>query len=70
MAEKPTYKELEQRVRELENETLERKRADAALLESTRRLRVAYDQSIVYAQELVEEMTEHKRLGGPTKGSR
>ena len=62
MAKKPTYKELEQRVRELENEALERKRADDALLESTRRLRVAYDQSIVYAQELVEEMTAHKRV--------
>jgi PAS domain S-box-containing protein len=61
MAEKPTYKELEQRVRALEKEALEHKRADDALLESTRRLRVAYDQSIIYAQELVEDIAERKR---------
>ncbi len=61
MAEKPTYRELEQRVRALEKEALERKRADDALLESTRRLRVAYDQSIIYAQELGEQISERKR---------
>jgi PAS domain-containing protein len=61
MAEKPTYKELEQRVRALEKEALERKRADDALLESTRRLRVAYDQSIIYAQELAEQISERKQ---------
>jgi PAS domain S-box-containing protein len=61
MAGKPTYEELEQRVRALEKEALERKRADDALLESTRRLRIAYDQSIIYAQELVREISKHKR---------
>jgi len=34
MARKPTYEELEQRVKELEQERVERKRAEAALLES------------------------------------
>ena len=34
MAKKPTYEELEQRVKELENETVERKRAEEALRES------------------------------------
>jgi len=61
MVEKPTYEALEERVRVLEGEALERKRADDAFLESTRRLRMAYDQSIIYAQELVEEITERKR---------
>jgi len=61
MVEKPTYEALEEKVRALEGEALERKRADDALLESTRRLRMAYDQSIIYAQELVQEFTERKR---------
>lgn len=61
MAEKPTCETWEQRVKELEKEALERKRADEASLESTRRLRVAYDQSIIYARELVEEIGERKR---------
>jgi two-component system cell cycle sensor histidine kinase/response regulator CckA len=39
----------------------ERKRAEAALRESARRLQVAYEQSIIYAQQLNEEMTERKR---------
>ncbi|MEE9566278.1 MAG: response regulator, partial [Desulfobacteria bacterium] len=39
----------------------EHKRAQAALRESARRLQVAYDQSIVYAQQLNKEMTERKR---------
>jgi len=58
---KPTYKELQQKVRELEKEAYERRRADNALLESTRRLQVAYDQAIVYAKELRAEITEHQR---------
>jgi len=39
----------------------ERKRAEAALRESSRRLQVAYEQSIIYVQQLNEEMTERKR---------
>ncbi len=39
----------------------EHERAETALLESTRRLQVAYEQSIIYAQQLNEEMTERKR---------
>jgi hypothetical protein len=58
---KPTYKALEQRVKGLEKGALERKHAEEALLESTRRLQVAYDQAIVYAQELNDEIAERKR---------
>jgi len=58
---KPTDKTLEQRVKGLKKEALERKRAEEALLESTRRLQVAYDQAIVYAQELNDEIAERKR---------
>jgi two-component system sensor histidine kinase/response regulator len=39
MAKKPTYKELEQRVKELEEEFLERKKAEEALRESEERYR-------------------------------
>ncbi len=39
----------------------ERKRAEEALRESSRRLQVAYEQSIIYAQQLNEEMAERKR---------
>ena len=38
MAKKPTYEELEQRVKELENEAFERKRVDEALKASEQRL--------------------------------
>ena len=39
MAKKPTYEELEQRVKQLEKEFLERKRSEEALRESEERLR-------------------------------
>ena len=61
MAQKPTYKELEQRVKELEKEVIKRKLGEDALRESTRRLQVAHDQAIIYAQELNEEVTERKQ---------
>ncbi|RLB82439.1 MAG: hypothetical protein DRH17_05895 [Deltaproteobacteria bacterium] len=61
MEKKPTYEGLEQRVKELEKEALERKRAEEAPRETTRRLQVAYDQSIIYAQQLNEEIAERKR---------
>lgn len=47
MNDKPTYEELEQRVKDLQKEAVERKRAEEALRESARRLQIAYDQSIV-----------------------
>ena len=39
MAKKPTYEELEQRIKELEKEFLERKKAEEALRESEERYR-------------------------------
>ena len=39
----------------------ERKQAEEALLESTRRLQLAYDQAIAYAKELNKEIDERKR---------
>ncbi len=41
----------------------ERKRAEEELRETARRLKVAHDQSLIYAQELKEEMMERKRAG-------
>lgn len=61
MAQKPTYEELKQRVKELEKEALEHRLAEDRLRESTSRLQDAHDQAIVYAQELNEEITERKR---------
>ena len=61
MAGKPTYEELEQKVKELEKEFVVRKAAEDALRESTRRLQVAHDQAFVYARELKEEITERER---------
>ncbi|MDY6837109.1 MAG: PAS domain S-box protein [Thermodesulfobacteriota bacterium] len=40
----------------------DRKRAEEELLESTRQLQVAYEQSMMYAQELKEEIAERKRV--------
>ena len=42
MFQKPTYEELEQRVKELEKEAVKRKQADEALVKSERKLRVQY----------------------------
>jgi light-regulated signal transduction histidine kinase (bacteriophytochrome) len=61
MAAKPTYEALEQRVKELEKEFLERKQVEEALRESARQLQIAHDQAIIYARELNEEITERKR---------
>jgi len=41
MESKPTYKDLEQRVKELEDEAFERKRAEEALRESEEKLNLA-----------------------------
>jgi len=62
MADKPTYKQLEQRVKELEKEAFEQRLAEQALRESTRRFELAYDQSIIYAKQLNEEVAERKRV--------
>jgi len=59
------YKELLKTVENaLEEKRLnsERKRAEAHLRESTRKLKLAYDQSIIYAQQLKEEVAERKRI--------
>ena len=42
-ADKPTYEKLEQRVKELEKEAAERKRAEDALRESEERLQIVLD---------------------------
>lgn len=47
MATKPTYEELEQRVRELEAKTVERKRAEQALRESQKRYKELWDDAPV-----------------------
>lgn len=39
MGEKPTYEELEQRIKELENEAFERRRVEEALRESEEKYR-------------------------------
>ena len=61
MARKPAHQELEERIRELEKKTVTRKRAEQELLETIKRVEIAYDQSIIYAQQLNEEIAERKR---------
>ena len=46
MAKKPTYEELEQRVKELEKESAERKRAEEALRQSEDQKKAILDASI------------------------
>jgi PAS domain S-box-containing protein len=53
---------LAETTEQLKQELSERKRAEKALAESTRRLQVAYDQSIIYAKRLNEELAERKRI--------
>jgi len=59
---KATYEQLELRVKELEKEAAERKRAEEVLWESARQLRAAYDQSIKYAKDLNQDIAERKRV--------
>ncbi|MDY6987015.1 MAG: response regulator [Thermodesulfobacteriota bacterium] len=61
MPRRPTYEYLQGRVKELEKEAAERGTAEKALRESARQLQVAYDQSIIYAQDLNEQIAERKR---------
>jgi len=70
MPRKPTYEDLEERVKELENEAAERGTAEEALRESARQLQVAYDQSIIYAQDLNEQIAERKRSEGALEAER
>jgi signal transduction histidine kinase len=44
-----------------EKRIAERKQAEEELRESTRRMEIAYDQSVVYAQQLNEEITQRKQ---------
>ena len=46
MSKKPTYEELENRVKELENESALRTRAEEALLESEERYRALFERSL------------------------
>jgi DNA-binding CsgD family transcriptional regulator len=69
MGKRPTYEELEQIVQKLERESLERKRAEKALEENVRRLQVAYEQSIIYAEQLNEQIGERKRAEGALRKS-
>ena len=58
MAKKPTYEELEQRVKELENEALERKPAEEALRESEQRYRSLFENMLngfAYCQLLYKD---------------
>ena len=59
MARKPTYEELEQRVKELENEAFERKRVDEALRESEAKYRTLVEQlpSAIYIAAIDEAST-------------
>jgi len=62
MGKRPSHENREKVVRQLERESLERKRAEKALQENVRRLQVAYEQSIVYARQLNEQIAERKRV--------
>ena len=62
MTEKPAYGELRQRIKDLEKQAAEARRTEEAFRETTRRLQVSHDQSIIYAQQLSEEITERKRI--------
>ncbi|UCG80490.1 MAG: PAS domain-containing protein, partial [Desulfobacterales bacterium] len=70
MPNRPSYKALKQRVSVLEKEGVERRRQEKALLESARRLQLAYDQAIIYAHELNEEIAERKRAQEALKKAR
>lgn len=65
MRKRPTYEKLEQTDKELRKESADRACSEQALQESIGRLRIAYDQSIIYAEQLAEqlnkEMMERKK---------
>jgi len=61
MADRFFFEHKQQGVDVLEEEVGVHKQADQELLESTRRLELAYDQAIIYARQLKEEVGERKR---------
>jgi len=56
MAKRPTYEELEQRVKEFENEAAEHKRVEGALRESEEKFRILSDQALLGIIILQEEL--------------
>ena len=63
MAKKPTYEELEERVKELENEALERKQAEEALRKSEEKYRTLLEnagQAVLVAQDGVYKFVNPK----------
>ncbi|MDY6950716.1 MAG: LuxR C-terminal-related transcriptional regulator [Thermodesulfobacteriota bacterium] len=69
MGGRPSQEDLETLVQQLEAESEERKRAEKAMLENVRRLQVAYEQSIIYAKQLNEQIAERKRVEGALRQS-
>jgi len=61
MTQEPTYEELRRRIKKLEEEANARKHTEEAVQESLHRMQLAYDQSIMYAEELKKEVAERKR---------
>ena len=70
MESKPTYEDLEQKVKELEDEAFERKRAEEALRESEEKFKLISEQSLMaivivqddrikYANQAYSAMTGH-----------
>lgn len=74
MAKKPTIEELEQKVKELQNETLRRKRAEEALLQSEERYRTIFESTgtaTITGDEstiIVMANSEFEKLSGYSKG--
>jgi DNA-binding CsgD family transcriptional regulator len=64
MKKKGPHQEVVRNVKVLKKKPVEQRRPDELSQETLRRLQIAYDQSIVYAQELNEEMVGRKRAEG------
>jgi len=67
MADKPTYEDLEQRVKELENEVAKRKRAEKALRKAHDELELRVEDRTAELtkanEQLRREIEEHKQAG-------
>jgi PAS domain S-box-containing protein len=61
MANKLTCDELGRKVKDVAKKAREWKHTEKALQESTRRLGIAYDQSIIYAEQLNEQIAERRQ---------